>query len=168
MAYVPYATVAASYSDVTEADYNRLGPLADRELDRQTTGIDNVRKLRDAFPADEGDAAIVCACEAELIHLLLQIEEAEAAATAAGSYTQRSDGSYVSGALASISSGSESMSFATASAAPKTPITAAAMDEEARDKLIADRIRRWLSGVTDANGVNLLYRGAYPYCIATQ
>lgn len=34
--------------------------------------------------------------------------------------------------------------------------------QEAQEKLYADTVREYLSGVTDANNVNLLYAGLYP------
>lgn len=168
MAYATYEQVAALYPEIDEADYNRLSFLADREIDRLTTGVDGVRKLAVAFPTDDFGTAAVVRCEAEIINLMAQIEAAEAAANAAASYTQRADGSYVAGAVASVSSGSESISYASASAAPKTAATVAVSDMAAREKLYADKVRLYLSGVADANGVNLLYGGAYPVCIRTQ
>jgi len=35
-------------------------------------------------------------------------------------------------------------------------------DKEAQKQLYDDKIRDYLSGITDANGVNLLYMGIYP------
>lgn len=168
MAYATYEQVAALYPEIAEADYTRLSFLADREIDRLTTGVDGVRKLAVAFPSDEFGAAAVVRCEAEIINLMAQIEEAEAAMKAAASYTQRADGSYAAGAVASVSSGSESISYASFSAAPKTAVTVAASDMAAREKLYADKVRLYLSGITDANGVSLLYGGVYPVCIKTQ
>lgn len=167
MPYSTYEQFAALYPDVSEADYNRLAYRADRELDIHTAGIDNVRKLKAAFPEDDDSAEAIRRCEMELVSLMKQIEDAEQAATAAAAYTKRADGTYALSALASVSSGSESMSFASSSAAPKTTITEAASDSAAREKLYGEKIRYYLSGVTDANGVNLLYMGAYPYCIET-
>jgi hypothetical protein len=41
-------------------------------------------------------------------------------------------------------------------------IDKAVADKSVRNKLVADTIRGGLSGVKDANGVNLLYMGKYP------
>ena len=42
-------------------------------------------------------------------------------------------------------------------------ISKALVDFAVKEKLFRDTIREYLSGVSDANGVNLLYMGVYPY-----
>ena len=87
------------------------------------------------------------------------------AAASARAMTENADGTVRSRVISSVSSGSESVSYATGSAARSgtTAIDAAVSDPGARARLLDDIVRRYLSGVKDANGVNLLYMGRYPY-----
>ena len=167
MAYATLEQLQAVDSAITEEEVSRWRYRAERTMDQYTTGADNIRKLKIAFPTEEDDAEAVIRCEAEIIRLMEQIDAARQAAEAAAAYTQRPDGTYAPGALASVSSGSESMSFASASAVPKTAVTAAAQDPAAEASLYRTRVRFWLAGVQDKNGVNLLYGGVYPVCIET-
>jgi hypothetical protein len=54
-----------------------------------------------------------------------------------------------------------SVSYSTGSA--KTAADIAVTDRKERKKMIDETIRDYLSGVADANGVNLLYMGVYPH-----
>lgn len=140
---------------LTEGVFNNLEWEARRIVDTHTTGIDNVRKLRIAFPVAEDDAEAVKRCLCKLIKLIYDIEGAEKARG-----TTRPDGTITSGPVSSVSSGSESISYA---ASGGTAIDAAVSDISARNKLFSQTVRQMLSGVSDANGVCLLYMGVYPY-----
>ncbi len=156
MAYVSFDFFTGLYGEtVTETAFKNHEWEARRILDAHTTGIDNVRKLRVAFPVDEDDAEMVRRCMCRLIKLMLDIEAAEKSRGAA----QRPDGSYASGPVSSVSSGTESISYASSGG---TSIDAAVSDISARNALYSKTVRQYLSGVTDANGVNLLYMGVYP------
>ena len=61
--------------------------------------------------------------------------------------------------ISSVSAGNESISYSVGNA---TMIDKALSDPTVKEKLFRDTIREGLSGVTDANGVNLLYMGVYP------
>lgn len=149
MAYITEADYEALYGDIETAEFNRLAYDASRFMDVMTTGIDNVKKLKTAMPTDEDDAEAVEMCCAKLINLMQVIESFNG-------FVTRDDGTAVSKAVSSISSGSESMSFGTNS------VSAAAADESVRNKLLSDTVKAYLSGIEDANGVNLLYMGRYP------
>lgn len=162
MSYADFAFFSELYGDsLTEQDFARLSWEADRELDRQTTGLDNVRKLRIAFPTDEDDAETVKRCECALVNLMHQIEEAEKVQQAAQGFVQREDGTMMSKVVSSVSSGSESISYGSKDTSFGTAISAAS-DIGSRKSLFSETVKQYLSGVVDANGVNLLYRGAYP------
>lgn len=155
--YADIAYYKSLYGEITEAEYNRFASYAAKLLDKYTTGIDGVRKLRVAFPVDLDDAEWVKRCECALTDLLKRINAAETAAAA----HIGADGLTVAGAVSSVSSGSESISYSAGGSA----INSAAGDFQAREHVLAATIREYLCGVKDANGVNLLYMGVYPYVL---
>ena len=149
MAYITKNRYVELYGDIDSFEFERLSFDASRLMDKMTTGIDNVKKLKTAMPTDEDDAEAVMMCCAKLISLMQTIEAMDGAVI-------REDGTVISKTVSSISSGSESMSFGSNS------ISAAASDPTARKALLADTVRAYLGGLTDSNGVNLLYMGRYP------
>lgn len=161
-AYLTYEEYINYGHSLEEADFNRWSYEAQRYVDQQTTGIDNVKKLKVAFPTDEDNAEAVKRCLANLIDLLNDI----ARASAALGFVTDSNG-LMHGAVSSISSGSESISYSTGSDSAGV-IQKAATSGMEKTLLITSEIKRYLSGVTDANGVNLLFMGRYPICIKTQ
>lgn len=164
MAYIDYAYFESLFeSELTETGFNRLVWNACRRLDIATTGIDNVKKMKIAFPTDEDDAETVKRCAAELVNTLYQIEQAEDAAQNASGYVTREDGTVVSKLVSSVSAGNESISYSTSSNSDATTrVSSAVSDSAAREQLLNDTITEYLSGIEDANGVNLLYMGRYP------
>lgn len=151
--YITFEEYVQMYDGFDERVFNRLLFDACRVMDIHTTGIDNVHKLRLFFPTDENAVVAVKRCAAELIHFLDQIRTAEVAA-------YQTDMNGVSGrVVASVTSGNESISY---TSAPATAISEAAKNPVVRDQMMAETIWRYLSGVEDANGVNLLFMGRYP------
>lgn len=145
------------YGEIETSEYNRLVWRAANLLDKYTTGIDGVRKLQAAFPVDIDAEEAVKRCECALVNLLRDIEAAEKIGTA----QTRADGLTVSGPVSSVSSGAESISYSSGGSV----VSAAAGDISARNRLIAATVREYLCGMKDANGVNLLYMGVYPYVL---
>lgn len=157
MAYVTIEDYKEIYSEeIPEKVFNTLEWEARKIVDNHTTGVDNVRKLRVAFPTAEDDAEAVKRCMCELIKLMYDIEQAQQRRSAGTGPA----GAVTSGPVTSVSSGSESISYATSGG---TYIDAAVSDISARNRLLNDTVRKNLSGVWDANGVCLLYMGVYPY-----
>lgn len=164
MAYVDYEYYKSLYGDkaIPEADFNRLSWDACRKLDIATTGIDNVRKLQVAFPTDEYSAETVRRCACELVRIAYELEQAEERVRASQGYITREDGTVISKQVASVSAGTESISYATGgSSGGSTLIDTVLTDKVAQEQLYKDIINEYLSGVEDANGVNLLYMGRY-------
>lgn len=164
MAYIEYSDYTAIYSELSEADFNRLQWLAEKRLDNLTTGVDGYAKLKEAFPdGDDGEAVKRCLCE--LIHLSYQIEEAENRIRTAQSLITNADGTVNGAVISSKSSGSESVSYAAinSSTTGSTLVDAAVSDKTVQQQLYTDTVREYLSGVHDANGVNVLYMGPYPH-----
>lgn len=158
--YITFDEYTALYPQIEETVFNRLSYDAGRHIDRLTTGIDGVKKLKTAFPTDEDSVQAVKYCTAKIINLLLQIQEAEKSASLGRGYTQTENG-LQGKVISSVSAGNESISFSTGSA-QTSAIDAAVSDLTARDKLIYSTVREYLSGAQDDNGVNLLYMGVYP------
>ena len=136
--------------------FARLAPKAIHLVENATTGVDGYIKLREAYPTDEADSGCVMNCIIEIIHALHELDiVAETAAM-----SDRGDGALMPKVIASMSSGNESISFSTSQ---NSGYMRAATNAAERQQLINGIIRDNLSGVRDKNGVNLLYRGAYPY-----
>ena len=164
MAYVNYDYYKSLYGDkaITETDFNRLLWDAEREINKATSGVDNVQKLKVAFPTNEEDAEHIKRTVCDLVDFLNQIETAEHNANSVGQYTERADGSLQGKVVSSVSAGNESISYAVGKSAD-TAISNAIKDLQSRDIAVYQFIASRLSGVSDANGVNLLYGGRYPY-----
>ena len=151
MAYADYTFYRDSYySDVlTESTAAKWLEAASDELDTLTYG-----RLTFAFPTVEAHATKVRKAVCAIADALYCIDTQRKAAGA----QQAADGSY-RGAIASVSSGRESISYTTGSAA-SSAYAAAAADSAVQARLIADITARYLANIPDACGVNLLYGGA--------
>ena len=160
MAYITYNQYTQYGGALTQAEFDRFSYDAQRYVDLQTTGIDNVKKLKVAFPTDTDDAEAVYHCLVRIIDILDEIDKANAAM---GLVTDSNGITH--GVVSSVSSGSESISYGGSGLVGMTQKAAASNAE--KNTLIYSEIRRYLSGITDANGVNLLYMGRYPVCIKT-
>lgn len=156
--YITYDQYVKLYRPVE--NFELLQFEACRYLDKYTTGIDGVKKLKIAFPTDEDSAASVRHCAAKIICILSQIQAVENSALAARGY-EKTESGLKGKIVSSVSAGNESISYSD-SGMQKTIIDAAAIDASVKNKLIGDTVREYLSGITDANGVNLLYAGRYP------
>ena len=163
MAYIDYEYYKSLYGEenISEIDFNRVLWSAEREVDKATAGIDGVKKLKVAFPLED-DGEIVKRCIVELVNFLYKLEEAEKNANSVGQYTERADGSLQGKVVSSVSAGNESISYAVGKSAD-TAISNAIKDLQSRDMAVYQFIASRLSGVSDANGVNLLFAGRYPY-----
>lgn len=158
--YIQYEEYTSLYDLMDKEIFNRLSFDACRYLDRFTSGVDGVKKLKVAFPVDEDSAEAVKRCAAEIVNLLFQIQEAEKSASMGRGYIQTENG-LQGKVVSSVSAGNESVSFSSGGN-QASAIDAAVSDLSARDNLICNTVRQYLSGVQDANSVNLLYMGVYP------
>lgn len=162
--YADYSDYISYGRDLPEADFPRYAFKATRIMDLYTTGIDGVRKLATAFPVDEHDAQAVRVCFVELVDYLYTLDTLEAEAEAAQGYEKTADG-LRGKVIASRSAGNESIYYGTASStgSAQTARQRAVSDLQQREQMVTEIITRGLSGVRDANGVNLLYMGSYPH-----
>lgn len=163
MAYVDYEYYKSLYGEkaMPEADFNRLSWDAEREINKATSGVDGVKKLKVAFPVDEDDAEVVKRCVCALVEFLNQIESAERNANMLSQYEETEVG-LKGKVISSHTAGNESISYAVGKTSD-TAISTAIKSVKDRDLMIYQHIASRLSGVSDANGVSLLFGGRYPY-----
>ena len=157
--YVDYEFYTSCYADLPESSFDRFAYMASRILDRYTSGVDGVRKLKVAFPEDEEAVMAVRLCAARVIFILHQLEKAEKESFSGTGYVQTDNG-LQGKVITSIHSGNESISFT--AGGPDNSITRALADSNEKDKLLQDTVREYLSGICDKNGVGLLFMGPYP------
>lgn len=155
MGYITFSEYNTLYTALSPSEFEAMSFKADRILAVNTVGVDGFDKLKDATPTDEDTLTALKYCAAEIINTLHQIATIEKA----GAMVSRADGTMAPAVVASVSSGSESITYSTAT----TAVSAAVSDFKARTALFSGIVRNYLSGLKDANGVNLLYMGAYPY-----
>ena len=150
MPYADFVFYRDSYfGDVlTEDNAARWLSRASDELDALTFG-----RLSSAFPTDEAHAEkarkAVCAVADALFCVDVQRRAASAQKAEDGQYR---------GAVASVTSGKESISYAVSGNAATVYATAAA-NPAALTELLCGIAAKYLSNVPDAHGVNLLYAG---------
>lgn len=156
MGYVTQSEYMGMYGEIETAEFNRLSFKANRILAENTTGVDGFEKLRQAMPTDEDTLTSLKYCAAELVHTLRQIETLERA----GAVVARSDGTMAPAMVSSVSSGAESITYSTNGV--NTVVSAAAGSLTRRADMFHGIVKNYLSGMKDANGVNLLYMGVYP------
>lgn len=161
MTYIDIAYYTGLYGAIPAEDFNRLAWDASRLMDSRTTGADNICKLEIAFPTSEKAAESVRRCCANLVNTMHQIEQASAAASMARVYVETESG-LRGRVISSVSAGNESISYATGNVGTATDIDKAVADPDVKKRLYSHIIREHLSGVADANDVNLLYMGRYP------
>lgn len=137
-------------------DFKRFGRRAERRIDGITGG-----KLQFAFPVNERDVETVKDCVCELADFLHQIDAYNASAMESMGTVAQADGTVKGKVITSISSGSESIGYS-ASGSTSTATMEAAKDKKVADAMVYGIVQDNLGGVPDANGVNLLYAGAYP------
>lgn len=149
MAYADYEFYTSTYcGDVlTEENATKWLTRASDEVDCLTFD-----RLATAFPTEERHAEKVKKAVCAIAEALFQINEQQQAAG-----VQRAADGTLRGAVASVSSGRESVSYSTG--ASGTSIAAAAANETERLRLLQGIAVRYLANVPDACGTNLLYAG---------
>lgn len=151
MAYTDYSFYTETYHGDVLTEEN-----AEKWLDRASDEIDNFTfwRLADAFPTVEAHVIRVKKAVCAVADTLFHVEEQRKAVSA----QIQDDGTY-RGAVTSISSGKESISYAVTGAANASVFAAAAASTQAFNALIADIVSKYLANVPDSNGINLLYAG---------
>lgn len=112
---------------------------AQTKLDNATTSLFGVRRLEEFFPTAEDDVERVKRCLAKITNMLVVAQKTR-------------DELFKNGAISSVNSGSESISY-------NPSLILNEVNEEQLNRDIQSVIRDYLSGVTDVNGIGLLYGG---------
>lgn len=164
MAYADYEFYTTSYfgSVVPEADFPRLAERASDFVDAMTFD-----RLVDGLPTNERSQKRIKKAVCSLAELMYQIELAEKNATNAavsGTSTAIGSGGSTTGVVTSVSSGSESISYATpqqigASAKEWSAVYAAAGDVQKTNDLLLKAALPLLMGVRTDEGIPILYAG---------
>lgn len=164
MAYADYDFYTTSYfgSVVPETDFPRLAERASDFVDTMTFD-----RLVDGLPTDERAQKRIKKAVCSLAELMYQIELAERNATNAavsGTSTAIGSGGSTTGVVTSVSSGSESISYATpqqigASAKEWSAVYAAAGDVQKTNDLLLKTALPLLMGVRMDDGIPILYAG---------
>ena len=164
MAYADYDFYTTSYfgSVVPETDFSRLAERARDFVDTMTFD-----RLVDGLPENERSQKRIKKAVCSLAELMYQIELAEKNATNAavsGTSTAIGTGGSTTGVVTSVSSGSESISYATpqqkASGAKEwSAVYAAAGDVQKTNDLLLKTALPLLMGVRTDEGIPILYAG---------
>ena len=164
MAYADYEFYTTSYfgSVVPETDFPRLAERASDFVDAMTFD-----RLVDGLPTDKRSKKRIKKAVCSLTELMYQIELAEKNATNAavsGASTAIGSGGSTTGVVTSVSSGSESISYATpqqigASAKEWSAVYAAAGDIQKTNDLLLKTALPLLMGVRTDDGIPILYAG---------
>lgn len=164
MAYADYGFYTTSYfgNAVPETDFPRLAERASEFVDIMTSD-----RLVDGLPNNERSQKRIKKAVCSLAEILYQIELAEknaANAAASGTSTTIGTGGSTTGVVTSVSSGSESISYATpqqigASAKEWSAVYAAAGDVQKTNDLLLKTALPLLMGVRTDEGIPILYAG---------
>lgn len=164
MAYADYEFYTTSYfgSAVPETDFPRLSERASDFIDTMTFS-----RLVNGLPTNERSQKRIKKAVCSLAELMYQIELAEKNATNAavsGTSTAIGSGGSTTGVVTSVSSGSESISYATpqqigASAKEWSAVYAAAGDVQKTNDLLLKTALPLLMGVRTDEGIPILYAG---------
>lgn len=149
-----------AYADTTFYVNTYCGEYSESEgigmwLERASDVLDLITcgRLMTAFPRVEAHAAKVKKANCAIADALYQVDIHRRAAA-----PQTAANGSVCGAVASVTSGKESISYASVNSGNSVYSKAASSAEETL-ALLYRIAAEYLSGIPDANGVNLLYRG---------
>lgn len=163
MAYADYDFYTTSYFDsvVPETDFPRLAERASDFVDIMTFD-----RLVDGLPKNKRSQKRIKKAVCSLAEIMYQIELAEknAISQASANVTDTNTGGKSTGIVTSVSSGSESISYATpqqigASAKEWSAVYAAAGDAQKTNGLLLKTALPLLMGVRTDDGIPILYAG---------
>lgn len=163
MAYADYEFYTKSFfgNVVPESDFVRLAERASDFLDTLTFD-----RLTDGLPTPEKYQKRIkkAVCAVVEIYYQLDFAQKQALSAASGASAVTDANGTTTGIITSKSSGSESISYATAQqtgAAAKewSAVYSAAGDTKAANKLLSDAAMLYLMGVVTDDGTPLLYAG---------
>ena len=157
MAYIDYEFYKNNFygNDVPEEELPKYADRASDRIDRFTFD-----RLADGLPLDERTRIKIQKAVCAVADALYKIDYIKKASMDNIGIIKREDGTVVNKAVSSVSSGNESISYVTGSnATGKDIYSQAAMDRKVENMLLMSIANDYLVGVTDDNGVCLLYAG---------
>lgn len=157
MAYADYQFYTEKYygDTVPESDFPKYAERASDRIDAIT-----FERLVNGFPEEERAVTKVKKAVCAVADALYQIDQIKKASMETIGTVTREDGTVVSKAVSSVSSGSESISFASGSSGGAESIYGqAAVDKKVESVLLYQVATEYLSSVTDKKGICLLYAG---------
>jgi hypothetical protein len=157
MAYADYKFYTESFGNVVpESDFPRLAERASDFVDTMTFD-----RLVDGLPENERSQKRIKKAVCSLAELMYQIELAEKNAInqASANVTDINVGNISTGIVTSVSSGSESISYATPQQIGASAVYAAAGDAQKTNDLLLKTALPLLMGVRTDDGIPILYAG---------
>lgn len=156
MAYTDYEFYKNKfYGDtVPESDFLKYAERASDRIDQYTFD-----RLVDGLPDDERVKTKVQKAVCAVADTMYQIEQIKKASMDTIGTIQREDGTVVNKAVSSVSSGNESISYATGSNISSNVYVQASMDKKVENALLLNVATEYLAGATNDKGVFLLYAG---------
>ena len=157
MAYADYQFYTEKYygDTVPESEFPKYAERASDRIDSSTFD-----RLVNGFPEEERAVTKVKKAVCAVADAMYQIDQIKKASIESVGTVTREDGTVVSKAVSSVSSGSESISFTTGTSGGTESIYGrAAVDKKVESVLLYQVVTEYLSGVTDKKGICLLYAG---------
>lgn len=156
MAYTDYEFYKNKfYGDtVPESDFLKYAERASDRIDQYTFD-----RLVDGLPENERVKTKVQKAVCAVADTMYQIDQIKKASMDTVGTIQKEDGTVVNKAVSSVSSGNESISYATGSNISGNVYAQASMDKKVENALLLNVATEYLAGATNDKGVCLLYAG---------
>ena len=156
MAYTNYEFYKNKfYGDtVPESDFLKYAERASDRIDQYTFD-----RLVDGLPENERVKTKVQKAVCAVADTMYQIDQIKKASMDTVGTIQKEDGTVVNKAVSSVSSGNESISYATGSNISGNVYAQASMDKKVENALLLNVATEYLAGATNDNGICLLYAG---------
>lgn len=156
MAYTDYEFYRNKfYGDtVPESDFLKYAERASDRIDQYTFD-----RLVDGLPDDERVKTKVQKAVCAVADTMYQIDQIKKASMDTVGTIQKEDGTVVNKTVSSVSSGNESISYATGSNISGNVYAQASMDKKVENALLLNVATEYLAGATNDKGICLLYAG---------
>lgn len=156
MAYTDYEFYKSKfYGDtVPESDFLKYAERASDRIDRYTFD-----RLVDGLPENERAKTKVQKAVCAVADEMYKIDQVRNALMDNIGTIKREDGTVVNKAVSSVSSGNESISYATGNNISSNVYAQASMDKKVENALLLNVATEYLTGATNDKGICLLYAG---------
>lgn len=156
MAYTDYEFYKNEfYGDaVPESNFLKYADRASDRIDQYTFD-----RLVDGLPENERAKTKVQKAVCAVADEMYKVDQARNALMDNIGTIQREDGTVVNKAVSSVSSGNESISYATGSNISSNVYAQASMDKKVENALLLNVATEYLAGATNDKGICLLYAG---------